>query len=151
MADVVIENPILNTPPRETLDSMPEIVRFVKNQNLGFTIPFTGDGQQRNYIPDFIVVLRDREDPEDLLHLIIEVTGEKKRDKESKVQTAQTLWVPAVNNHGGLGRWSFLEIRDAWDVKRPILQLLSNEGAERSAESTAGFGEQQGLVLRSKV
>jgi len=123
MADVVIENPILNSPPRETLESMPEIVRFVKKQNLGFTIPYTVDSQQRNYIPDFIVVLRDREVPEDLLHLITEVTGEKKRDKESKVQTARNLLVPAVNNHGGMGRWAFLEIRDSWDVTRFIHEL----------------------------
>lgn len=116
----------------ETLESMPEVVRYVKNQNLGFTIPYTVDGQQRNYVPDFIVVLRDREDPEDLLHLIIEVTGEKKRDKESKVQTARTLWVPAVNNHGGLGRWEFLEIRDSWDVKPHILEFLTNVAVENN-------------------
>jgi type III restriction enzyme len=106
---------------------MPEIARFVKNQNLGFTIPFTGDSQQRNYIPDFIFVLKDREDPEDLLHLIIEMTGEKKRDKESKVQTARTLWVPAVNNHGGLGRWAIIEILDPWDAESTIQNWKNNE------------------------
>lgn len=127
MADVVIENPTLNIPPHGTLESMPEIVRFVKNQNLGFTIPYTVDGQQRNYIPDFIVVLRDRKDPEDLLHLIVEVTGEKKRDKESKVQTARTLWVPAVNNHGGLGRWDFLEVNDPRNVQDELKSKVKEE------------------------
>jgi type III restriction enzyme len=126
----VIENPILNSPPRGTLESMPEIARFVKNQNLGFTIPYTVDGQQRNYIPDFVVVLRDRDDPEDLLHLIIEVTGEKKRDKESKVQTARTLWVPSVNNHGGLGRWGFQEINDPWNCTGEILQAIQAKDRE---------------------
>jgi type III restriction enzyme len=126
MADVVMENPILNSPPRETLESMLEIVRFVKNQNLGFIMPHTVDGQHRNCIPDFIVVLLDREDPEDLLHLIIEVTGEKKRDKESKVQTARSLWVPAVNDHGGLGRWEFLELNDPWNVMSEIQPICDN-------------------------
>ena len=28
-------------------------------------------------------------------------------DKEVKVTTAQTLWIPAVNNHGEFGRWAF--------------------------------------------
>jgi hypothetical protein len=41
---------------------------------------------------------------------VIEVTGEQKKDKEAKVSTAATLWTPAVNNHGGFGRWAFLEI-----------------------------------------
>jgi type III restriction enzyme len=37
--------------------------------------------------------------------VIIEVTGEARRDKMAKVETARKLWIPAVNNHGGLGRW----------------------------------------------
>lgn len=28
--------------------------------------------------------------------------------------------MPAVNNHGGFGRWAFLEIDDPWDAKTPI-------------------------------
>jgi type III restriction enzyme len=45
---------------------------------------------------------------------ILEVTGERKRDKEAKTATARTLWVPAVNHHGGL-RWAFLEVSDPYD------------------------------------
>ena len=33
------------------------------------------------------------------LNVIVEVTGEVRKDKAAKVTTAQTLWVPAVNNH----------------------------------------------------
>ena len=51
------------------------------------------------------------------LTLILEVTGEKKKDKEAKVDTARRLWVPAVNNDGSFGRWAFLEIKDPW--RRP--------------------------------
>jgi type III restriction enzyme len=53
------------------------------------------------------------------------VTGEKKKDKAAKVSTAKTLWVPAVNNHGGFGRWIFLEINDPWDAKNIIRDELS--------------------------
>lgn len=99
----------------EVLEEIPEVLRYVKNQSLGFTIPYTSDGVQKNYIPDYIAVLNDRDDPEDLLNLIIEVTGEKKKEKEAKVATAKALWVPAINNHGGYGRWRFVEITDPWD------------------------------------
>ena len=34
--------------------------------------------------------------------------------------TARTLWVPAVNNHGGFGRWAFVEVTDPWDAQRTI-------------------------------
>ena len=55
--------------------------------------------------------------PGDLLNLILECTGQKKKDKEAKVSTAKTLWIPAVNNHGEFGRWAFLEIEDPWDAR----------------------------------
>ena len=62
---------------------------------------------------------------DDLLNLIIEVTGETKTDKAAKVETARTLWVPAVNNDGGFGRWEFIEIGDPWDAKDTIRAHLA--------------------------
>jgi type III restriction enzyme len=53
------------------------------------------------------------------------VTGEKRADKEMKVATARDLWVPAVNNHGGFGRWAFLEIRDPWNAKNEISKYIT--------------------------
>ena len=73
------------------------------------------DGNQRGYVPDFLVRLDDGRGPADPLHLILEVTGEKEKDKEAKVATARTLWVPAVNHAGQWGRWAFVEIEDPWD------------------------------------
>ncbi|HDM75902.1 MAG TPA: hypothetical protein ENG51_05455, partial [Deltaproteobacteria bacterium] len=87
-------------------------------------IPYTIDGQEKNYVPDFLVRLDDGQGNDELLNLIIEVTGEKKKDKEAKIATARLLWVPAVNNHGGFGRWAFLEINDPWDAKNAIRNML---------------------------
>ena len=56
----------------------------MKNQNLGFTIPYTINGEEQQYHPDFTVYLDDGRGPDDLLNLIIEVTGEKKKDKAPK-------------------------------------------------------------------
>src|SRR5690606_18068493 len=99
---------------------MDEIIRYVKNERLGFIIPYMINGDEKKYIPDFIACIDDGNGSEDLLHLIIEVTGEKKKDKAAKVSTAKTLWVPAVNNHGGFGRWDFIEIQDPWDAEKLI-------------------------------
>ena len=68
-------------------------------------------------MPDFIVRLDDGHGPDDLLNLILEVSGEARKDKAAKVATARNLWVPAVNNHGGFGRWAFVEITDPWDAE----------------------------------
>jgi type III restriction enzyme len=104
----------------QVLKDMDTVVRYVKNHNLGFTIPYSLNGEARNYIPDFIACIDDGHGPDDLLNLLIEVTGENKKDKVAKVATARTLWVPAVNNHGGFGRWTFIEITDPWDAGNTI-------------------------------
>ena len=111
----------------QTLEDMPEVFAYVKNQNLGFTIPYTLNGEEHNYYPDFIVRIDDGHGPADLLNLILECTGQKKKDKEAKVTTAQTLWVPAVNGHGEFGRWAFFEVRDPWDAKTEILAALKRK------------------------
>jgi type III restriction enzyme len=104
----------------EALEDMPGVIRYAKNHNLGFTIPYTLNGEDHQYTPDFIACIDDGRGPDDLLRLLIEVTGEKKKDKAAKVSTAQTLWVSAVNNHGGFGRWGFVEVDDPWDGKNAI-------------------------------
>lgn len=102
----------------QALEEMDEVVHYVKNHNLGFLIPYTLNGEEHNYIPDFICHVRMRNG--EMLNLIIETSGEKKKDKAAKVATARNLWVPAINNHGGFGRWAFLEITDPWDAKSTI-------------------------------
>jgi type III restriction enzyme len=119
------------------------VLCYVKNHNLGFTIPYTLNGEEHNYIPDFIVRIKPpsplagdailpplplagegRGEGGKELNLIIEVTGKKDKDKEAKTTTARTLWIPAVNNHGSFGRWAFLEISDPWDAKNAIRSAI---------------------------
>jgi type III restriction enzyme len=97
------------------LEDIGEVIAYVKNQSLGFAIPYTVNGVERQYYPDFLIRLDDGRGRGDPLNLILEVTGERKKDKEAKTATARTLWVPAVNNHGGFGRWAFLEVTDPYD------------------------------------
>lgn len=81
----------------QVLEDLPEVVRYVKNHNLGFWIPYSLSGQEHRYFPDFIACLDDGRGPEDLLNLVLEVSGERKKDKAAKVAAARQLWLPAVN------------------------------------------------------
>ena len=94
------------------LEAMPEVDSYVKNQGLNLKIPYTYEGRAANYVPDFLIRLRDRDSTSanDLLTLLLEVSGEAKKEKQAKIAAAADLWVPAVNNWGGLGRWAFLEV-----------------------------------------
>ena len=111
----------------QSLEDMDEVFSYVKNQGLGFAIPYTFNGQASNYVPDFLVCVRDGSGED--MTLIIEVTGERRRDKEAKVSTARNLWIPAVNNHRGFGRWGFLEIQDPWNAQSLIRALLRQDDA----------------------
>lgn len=113
----------------QTLDEMDEVVHYVKNHNLGFYIPYTINGEEKNYIPDFIVHVNDGHGDDDLLNLIVEVSGEQRKDKAAKVSTARSLWTPAINNVGGFGRWALIEISDPWDAKNSIRGHLSSGAA----------------------
>ncbi len=108
----------------QALEEMDEVIRYVKNHNLGFTIPYTYNGREHQYIPDYIVHLDDGHGPEDYLRLIVEVSGEAKPEKAAKVATARNLWIPAVNNHKAWGRWAFVEISDPWDAKNTIRSFI---------------------------
>jgi len=109
----------------ESVESMDEVVSYIKNdRHLGFTIPYVYEGEEHDYIPDFIVRVNDgHEDP---LNLILEVTGEQRKEKQAKVATARDFWVPAVNNDGSFGRWAFLEVTDPWNVKTAIRKFLAS-------------------------
>ncbi|MDR4469658.1 MAG: DEAD/DEAH box helicase family protein [Nitrospira sp.] len=122
----------------EALEDMPEVIRYVKNHNLSFAIPYTLNGEEKNYIPDFIACIEDGHGPNDLLNLVVEVTGEKKKDKAAKVATARTLWVPAINNHGGYGRWGFIEVADPWDAQNLIRGFLREASGESIKEAAHG-------------
>lgn len=63
----------------QVLEDMPDVLAYVKNQNLGFYIPYSTKGDERRYLPDFIArVAVDADEP---LNLILEVPGEAKKEK----------------------------------------------------------------------
>lgn len=51
------------------------------------------------------------------------------REKRIKrnVATTRDIWAPAINNHGGFGRWAFIEIRDPWDAENDIRRVISRD------------------------
>lgn len=104
----------------ETLESMPEVLAYVKNHGLNFEVPYAVAGGERRYRPDFIVRVDDGHGADDALHLICEIKGYRRLDAQFKREAMETHWVPAVNNHGGFGRWSFIEIGDVYQAKTLI-------------------------------
>ena len=109
----------------QTLEEMLEVRRYVKNEGLDFVIPYVFEGAQRNYLPDFIACIDDGHGPDDLLNLIVEVSGENRKDKQEKVATARDLWVPAVNQANRFGRWAFINITQPYNAANDIRAMLT--------------------------
>ena len=36
-------------------------------------------------------------------------------------------WLPAVNNHGGFGRWAFLVVKDIYDAKQQLDDFIASQ------------------------
>ncbi len=121
----------------QALEEMPEVRAYVKNQGVNLRIPYTIGGVEREYIPDFIALVEDGSGPDDPLHLVLEVSGQERLDKEAKVETAAALWVPAVNNAGTHGRWGFFEITNPWSAQQDIRAFLKERAATEVREGVA--------------
>ena len=130
ISHVVADTGIWEQKVAQSLEEMPEVLHYVKNERLGFTIPYAIKSENHEYNPDFIAHIDDGRGPEDLLHLVLEVSGREKLEKQEKTATARSMWVPAINTLGSFGRWAFHETSDPWNVISE-LRIMLNEGKMR--------------------
>lgn len=93
---------------------------FVKNEHLGFTIPYLHNGQPHDYVPDFVVRLKRPQGAEPL-HLILETKGFDPL-KDIKAQAAER-WATAVNADRTYGRWVYRMVKSISEIA-PVLALL---------------------------
>ena len=110
------------------IEEHPRVRAYVKNQNLGLEVPYRWMGETRHYLPDFIVLVDDGHDEEDLLHLIVEVKGYRGEDAKEKKSTMDTYWIPGVNNLKTHGRWAFAEFTKPfameWELTAKIAETF---------------------------
>lgn len=120
----------------QALESMPEVLRYVKNDRLGFEVPYEHGGAEHQYRPDFIAVLDDGAGPDDPLHLVLEVKGERDAQDDAKHDTMARLWVPAVNGTGRYGRWDFLCLDGPYGITDAVRRHLQARAATMSAAAS---------------
>jgi len=98
---------------------------YVKNHNLGYTVPYKYGSANRLYIPDFIVQVDDGRGPDDPLNLVVEIKGYRGEDAKEKKTTMETYWVPGVNAAGEFGRWDFKEFTDIYEIEAGFERLVA--------------------------
>jgi type III restriction enzyme len=113
------------------VESHPRVLAYVKNQGLGFEVPYLMGSTRHRYIPDFIVRVDDgRPDP---LNLIVEIKGYRGEDAKEKANTMRSYWVPGVNNLGRFGRWQFAEFTAYHEIDSGFRALIDSLIAPESA------------------
>ncbi|GAB5006264.1 hypothetical protein MAHJHV63_53600 [Mycobacterium avium subsp. hominissuis] len=100
------------------LDHSPHVVSFVKNQGLGFAIPYLHAGGDHEYFPDFLVKLTDG------VTLILETKGHDELE-EVKAQAAER-WVRAVNVEGSHGEWRYALVHNMNEIPALIEGLAES-------------------------
>lgn len=103
-----------------------DVAAFAKNDRLGFTIPYVHEGRAHDYVPDFLVRLVRAPGEAFDRTLIVETSGSQKSPGPTieKANTARDRWCGAVNNHGGFGRWGYIEITNPVGVREQLASAI---------------------------
>ena len=131
VSHVVLDGPKGNTWEErlaKECEANSDVAAYVKNDHLGFTIPYVHQGRSHSYVPDFLLRLKQKEG--DVVRtLIVEVSGGQKKayspgPTHIKATTARDSWCAAVNNSGSWGRWGYIEITSMESVRDRLSEAI---------------------------
>ena len=115
----------------------PQVKAYVKNNNLGFEVPYAWQGEQKTYLPDFILLVDDGHGEDDLLRLVVEIKGYRGENVKAKKEAMEVFWIPGINRLESYGRWAFLELKEVYKME-----------SEFEAKVEAEFGEMLEQVVK---
>lgn len=111
---------------------------FVRNERLEFVIPYSFQGNERGYEPDFIVSLANG------VRLIVEIKGMEPPETPAKHEAAKR-WVRAVNRWRRMGEWDFLVCRNPAHLSAQIGERVAErEKRIHSIAERRRWNSQQG-------
>ena len=80
------------------IEHHPHVAAWVKNDHIGFEVPYSFEGAYHQYRPDFLIKLDNGKT------LVLEVKGLQRAKDKKKRETLQD-WIKAVNNENEFGTW----------------------------------------------
>ena len=110
------------------LDGSKDVVRYFKNERLGFSVTYYESNRPRQYYPDFIVVTRDKDGGE--VTWLAETKGEIRPNTALKTEAGR-LWCEKMSGTK-YGKWRYLFVAQR-DFDRPSVSgaLALGELADR--------------------
>jgi len=113
------------------LDGSTDVVRYFKNERLGFSVTYYEGNRPRQYYPDFIVVTRNKDGGE--ITWLAETKGEIRPNTALKTEAAR-LWCEKMSGTR-YGKWRYLFVAQR-DFDKPSVSnaLTLGELADRVRE-----------------
>ena len=109
------------------LEHNESVESWVKNdRNLGFRVPYSYRGTYHNYIPDFLVRLKNG------MTLVLEAKGAEEKEARAK-REALLDWVEAVNRNGRYGTWAAPDMVRSRSEARVAIRRQMKDGGSSSA------------------
>jgi type III restriction enzyme len=96
-------------------EQMPQVLAWAKNDHLDFKIRYLWRGSSRNFVPDYLIRLRNGKT------LVLEVKGQDSEQNKTK-RDAMSRWIEAVNQQGGFGQWCFEVVFEPSRIRDAILK-----------------------------
>ena len=113
------------------------VLTYVKNQGLGFSVPYKDCDVAREYLPDFIVQVDDGHSLEYPLNVVVEIKGFKNEQVKLKKETMIEKWVPGVNSLSPYGRWTFDQFDSVYEIDREFRELIERALAASKERAVA--------------
>lgn len=95
------------------IEASDAVSHYVRNDHMGFSIPYEYMGVSHGFFPDFIVKLKNG------VLLVLEVKGMVDDREKAKFEAAKR-WCSAVNNWGKMGTWAFHVSKDPDHVQKEL-------------------------------
>lgn len=99
-------------------EEMPEVLAWVKNDHLDFSIRYLWKGATKLFIPDYLIRLTNGKT------LVLEIKGQDS-DKNRAKRLAMQTWVEAVNEQGAFGHWCFDVVFEPAKIRDTITRHLT--------------------------
>lgn len=108
------------------LDKHPLVIRYIKNHQMNFIVPYVVGGTPHEYKPDFIVHVNDGRGDNNPLQLIVEVKGFRGEYVTEKHATVTNNWIPGVNHLRHFGRWHFVELSQVYLMESDLDHAIAD-------------------------
>jgi type III restriction enzyme len=100
------------------LERSPLVQAWVKNDHLGFEIPYIFKGEHHKYRPDFLVRLNNGG------LLVLETKGKDSEQDQTK-RLFLDEWIKAVNAHAGFGKWQWAVSKNPADIADILAEMVT--------------------------